>query len=292
MATSKFANKSYLLVGGTSGIGKAVGKALVNEGARVTILGRTQPDDFKEVTFIKGDLTLARDAKRLGQNVDVSTVDAILFTNGITGPPQRKASAEGIEIDMAVSTLSRYAFMDGVLSKVGLQRLGAGRVEKAQKPRVFVWGYPGDNVTATVGDLNAEKKYVAADCHMNTVVVNEVFVSYLADQDPGINVYGVKPGLVNTGLQTKYAGMYMGDFLANMIVGTLSYFFIPTPDQYAVDSVLPILASSDLEDKNKSLWTASKVSVPPNQWLEKEGNRQKVLQESLGLLKRAYEAKI
>ncbi|KAI8608409.1 hypothetical protein BC830DRAFT_1174438 [Chytriomyces sp. MP71] len=78
------------------------------EGPRVTILGRMQPDDVKEVIFIKGDLPLARDAKRLGQSVDVSMVDTILFTNGITDSPQRKASGEGIEIAMAVNTLSRY----------------------------------------------------------------------------------------------------------------------------------------------------------------------------------------
>ncbi|KAI8834647.1 hypothetical protein BJ741DRAFT_241541 [Chytriomyces cf. hyalinus JEL632] len=285
--------RNYLIVGGTAGIGKAVGQALVKQGSIVTILGRTQPKDFPEATFIKGDLTLARDAKALGVSVDVSKLDTIIFTNGITGPAQRQVTAEGIELDLAVSALSRYAFMDGVLSKTGNQRFGAQRTsEPAFKPRVFVWGFPGDNMTATVGDLNAETKYYAADSHHNTVVVNEVLVTYLAERDAGINVYGVKPGLINTGLPTKYASMYLGSTVANSIFGPLVSLFIPSPESYAENSVLPIIASPELEDQNKALFAPSKAIIPSNPFLVKDGNYQKVLDEVLALLKRAYDAKI
>jgi len=216
--------KRILVVGGTAGIGKAVAEGAIKRGAQVTIIGRRQPSGLllqkNSATFIQKDLQLMKNASELAsQELDLTCFDIVLFTNGITTTPVRKQTSEGVELDLAVSYLSRLAIAQhfkGVL--------GNGRADKTRKPRVFVMGFPGKKNSADLDDFNSDRNYSAMAAHLTTVVANEALVTYLNTQYPELNAYGLNPGLIKTEIRNNFLGA--GSWLS-MIVETLIGFFLP-----------------------------------------------------------------
>jgi hypothetical protein len=96
------------IIGGTAGIGRGLSRFMASRGAKVLVVGRTFRDsDISDIEFIKADLSLMREAKRVGELLPAETLDLILFTTGILAAPKRQETPEGIERDTAVSYLSR-----------------------------------------------------------------------------------------------------------------------------------------------------------------------------------------
>jgi hypothetical protein len=100
------------IVGGTGGIGRASSRFLVSRGAAVLVVGQTFRDaDLPGIEFIKADLGLMREARRVGSLLPAETLDLVIFTTGIIAAPKREETAEGIERDIAISYLSRLVIM-------------------------------------------------------------------------------------------------------------------------------------------------------------------------------------
>ena len=211
----RLTNKTLLVVGGTAGIGKALAVACLKRGAHVTIVGRRQPEpgsplDTAKCTFVQMDLSRMQTARTLADRVDFTQLDGVVFTNGIMSTKERQVNPEGVELDLAVSFLSRLAILRTVLERQQL------------KPtcRLFIMGFPGYANQYPVGDLNSEKSYALWAAHMNTVVANEALVKYLADYKQGastatqpIHAFGLNPGLIKTDIRASILGK-----------GWLSYF--------------------------------------------------------------------
>ena len=139
------------IIGGTDGIGRGLSRFMASRGAKVLVVGRTFRDsDISAIEFIKADLSLMREAKRVGERLPAETLELVIFTTGILAAPKRQETPEGIERDMAVSYLSRMV----IIREIGL-RLGKNRPDASMKPRVFIWGFPGTGQTRNVDDLNA-----------------------------------------------------------------------------------------------------------------------------------------
>ncbi len=154
---TRLSTKNILIVGGTSGIGRALAIACLNNGSKVTIVGRRTPDEsLKNATFVKKDLSSMQSAQELAKEIDTKKFDIIVFSNGIIASKTKQLTAEGLEMDLAVSFLSRYAFIKEVLSS---GKFAVNRQDKSCKARIFVLGYPGKSVTADMNDLNSEKEY-------------------------------------------------------------------------------------------------------------------------------------
>src|SRR5258706_10995654 len=127
------------IVGGTGGIGRAFSRLLASSGARVTVVGQTFRDsDIPAIAFIKADLSAMREAERVGKEISAETLDVILFTTGIFAAPKREETVEGIERDMAVSSLSRLVILREIAPRLGRDRPPGGL-----KARVLIWGFPG-----------------------------------------------------------------------------------------------------------------------------------------------------
>ena len=74
----------------------------------MTVVGRRDPDEtLKQAKYVKKDLGLMKNAESLANDVDAAKLDIVVFTNGIICYPERKETAEGLEIDLAVSFRSR-----------------------------------------------------------------------------------------------------------------------------------------------------------------------------------------
>jgi NAD(P)-dependent dehydrogenase (short-subunit alcohol dehydrogenase family) len=225
------AGRRIVAIGGTDGLGRAIARLAAERGAEVTVVGRTFRDpDVPRISFVRADLSSMAEARRLGATLPADP-DVVLLTNGILAPGTRQTTAEGLEVDTAVSYLSRVAVLDALLPRL-----------RAPRPRVFVMGFPGAGNLGDPSDLNAERTYRQMDVHMNTVAGNEALVLELA-RHPGIGAFGLNPGLVKTNIR---ANVFGEGTLTQRVAETLIGLFTPTPERYA-RTVLPILFAPELE---------------------------------------------
>jgi NAD(P)-dependent dehydrogenase (short-subunit alcohol dehydrogenase family) len=228
------------IVGGTDGLGRALAQLAASRGAQVTVVGRTFRDEgVSGITFLRADLSSMKEAARVGRELPVDGVDTYLFTTGIIAAPQREATAEGIERDMAISYLSRLAAV----------RELAPRLEalKPQRPvRIFIMGYPGGGQKGDASDLNSERTYKAWPVHMNTVAGNEMLVLDGARRYPSLRFAGLNPGLIKTKIRSNLLGEgSLKHRAAEFLIGLLT----PTPEKYA-RITLPVLYAPELDRGN------------------------------------------
>jgi NAD(P)-dependent dehydrogenase (short-subunit alcohol dehydrogenase family) len=202
IASLNLKGKHIAVIGGTGGIGRALSRLLASRGASVVVVGQTFRDaGHDNIEFMQADLSLMHEARRVAAQLPAATLDAVIFTTGIFAAPQRQETAEGIERDLAVSYLNRFVMLNDILPLLGTQR-----PQPAMKSRVFIVGYPGTGQIGTYDDLNAEKSYKAMPAHMNTVAGNEMLVLDTAKRFSHVNVFGLNPGLIKSGIRDNFFG--------------------------------------------------------------------------------------
>lgn len=228
------------IVGGTGGIGRALARFLASKGARVTVVGQTFRDaGVPGLDFLKADLSLMSEARRVARELPAEELDAVILTTGIFAPPKREVTAEGIEKDLAVSFLSRVAVVRALAD-----RLGTGRAGATRRPRIFVMGFPGTGEAGTADDLNSEKSYEQMAAHMNTVAGNEALVLQAAKEYPRLGVYGLNPGLIKTDIRANALGG-RGSLKFKIVEGLIGLMTISV-EKYAA-RLAPILLAPELE---------------------------------------------
>lgn len=228
------------IIGGTNGIGRALALATLAKGAKVKVVGRTSRDAATPgLSFVAADLSSMAAARRVAQDLSASSLDILVFTNGVMAGRQRRETSEGIEYDLAVSYLSRYIILREVAST-----LGVARPTPARKPRVFLMGFPGADQTGSIDDFNSERTYSLMTAHSNTVVGNEALVLDAAARYPAVNAYGLNPGLIKSNIRAAV----LGD---RTILQTIMEAFIgltfPSAETYAA-RIAPLLVADELED--------------------------------------------
>jgi NAD(P)-dependent dehydrogenase (short-subunit alcohol dehydrogenase family) len=233
--------KRLAVIGGTGGLGRAVAEHALERGAEVTVVGRTfRGVPSSRLTFEKADLSSMREAMRLGRELPAESLDVAVFTAGIMTAKSREETSEGIERDMAISYLSRYATLQGLSP-----RLGIARPSGAPRARVFIMAAPGTGALGNPDDLNAEQKYGTLSAHMNTVAANEALVLAGADRFPGPNYFGLNPGLINTDIRSNTLG---AGSLTHKLTETIVGIFGQSPQQYA-KRIVPVLFAEELDGR-------------------------------------------
>ena len=256
------AGKQVAIVGGTGGIGRALSRQLAALGASVVVVGQTFRDaDLGGVAFIKADLSLMSEARRVAALLPVETLDLLIFTTGIIAAPQRQETAEGLERDLAVSFLNRLVMLRAIAPRLGTQR-PAG----ANTPRVFLMAYPGTGQIGTLGDLNAERGYKAMAAHMNTVAGNEMLVLEAARRYRQAHFFGLNPGLIKTGIRDNFFGR---GSLVSRIVESLIGVFSQSAEAY-VRRIVPLLLTPELERRSGALFNRKGQAILPSPGLTSE----------------------
>jgi NAD(P)-dependent dehydrogenase (short-subunit alcohol dehydrogenase family) len=267
--SQSFENKNILIIGGTAGIGRALAIECLKYKAKVTVVGRRTPDDaLSKAKFVQRDLSSMKAAASLADDVKVSEYDAIVFTNGILCASTRQVSSEGIELDLAVSALSRYAFLKRALKSL------------KKKPRVFVMGFPGKYNSANLDDFNSEKEYKQFAAHMNTVVLNEALVHHYKE-DPKISIYGLNPGLIRTEIRQNALGK--DSYLSFFVEGAIGL-LCKSAESYAKNVLIQVLFSDKLQ--SGMLIECDGTILPKNTFLNDE-NIKKVMTAADSLLTKA-----
>lgn len=266
--------KRVAIVGGTGGLGRALALALAGAGADVTVVGRTFRDErTPRLHFVPGDLESMREALRIADLVRDATPDVVVLTTGVIAAPRREVTAEGIERDMAISFLSRLAIV---------RRLGPSLAASHGRPRVFVMGFPGTGSAGVLGDLNAEQSYAAMAVHMNTVAGNEALVLDAVRRYPGLDAFGLNPGLVKTGIRANYFG---AGSLRHRVIEALIGLVTPTPERYA-RRIAPLLFAPELEGRSGAMFNSKGAAILPTAALD-DSRVAALIAESEALLARA-----
>jgi len=272
-ASLALSGKRLVVVGGTDGLGRALARLAAEAGAEVTVVGRTFRDDgVPRIRFMKADLSSMREATRVGAELD-PTVDAVVLTTGIIAAPQRETTAEGIERDMAISTLSRHAIVNELAPRL------------RPRARVFVMGFPGAGNLGDPSDLNAEQSYAAMGVHMNTVAGNEAIVLHGKQRWPQVDFFGLNPGLVKTSIRSNLLG---AGSLKHRLVEGLIGLITPTPEQYAA-RILPLLTAPELEGRSGAMFGKKGSAILPTEGFD-AAHVQRFVEGMDALLERARQA--
>ncbi|MEL7115687.1 MAG: SDR family NAD(P)-dependent oxidoreductase [Pseudomonadota bacterium] len=189
------------------------------------------------IEFVQADLSTVAEQRRVAQVLPAKDTSLVLFTTGILSPKRRETSSDGVEIDLAISYLSRFVILRGMAGQ-----LGANLETRA---RVFVMGAPGKNVAYDLSDLNAERTYSQMAAHTQTVAGNEALVLDAAQRYSHIGVFGLNPGLVASGdIRAPFLGG--ADSLRFKIVEWLIGSLNPSPEGYAA-RIGPTLVAPELD---------------------------------------------
>lgn len=236
---------------------------------------------------MRKDLSLIKNAKDLVGELDgLKTFDILVLSNGITAPQEKQVTEEGLEVDMAVSYLSRLALIKK-LQENG--KFGSKRGDSSVKPRIFILGYPGKDVSCDLDDFNSNKNYSPITAHARTIVGNEALVEFTSRSNRNINVFGVNPGLIKTGLRENLLGKTESSYLAWGVESTLGL-LAQSADQYAENYLVHFLLSPAYETgKCNTLFASDGSELIPSPSLTLKV-RVRLLQESDELIEKAAKA--
>lgn len=180
-------------------------------------------------------------------------------------------TSEGIEMDTAVSFLSRFVMVQELIKS---RKLAAS---PSRKPRIFIMGFPGTPDVPQLEDFNWDS--TPFDCwraHKNGVIGNDALVMRFSRRNPStearesqhqsINVYGLNPGVIRTGILNDFLGTTVGwpiVMLQQLVVGLVC----PSATQYAQGALLQLLVTPHIETLSGAFFNQGGEQIKPSAWL-------------------------
>uniref|UniRef100_UPI003F494179 SDR family NAD(P)-dependent oxidoreductase n=1 Tax=Nonomuraea bangladeshensis TaxID=404385 RepID=UPI003F494179 len=199
--------KTYVITGGTDGIGAALARTLFSRGDRAVIVG-TSPKKGEQLVaeaasapgsavFIQSDLSLVANTRR---TVDMlaeryPAIDGVVLCARFMRS-HRSVTAEGFESNFALFYLSRLLMSYGLLAPL----------EQASRPVIVNVAGPGHDTPVAWDDLQSIRQYDLVHAMFMTGRLNDLLGVTFAERHGGGRVRYVlfHPGTT----ATSYAGEY------------------------------------------------------------------------------------
>ncbi len=285
-------SKSALVTGGTGGVGKEIARGLALRGARLIIVGRDAgkgaqaerelraSSGNRNVEFVQADLSLVREARRLGDEVAKRwpALHYLVHSAGIVRG-RRVVTAEGFESNFATNYLSRFALTGRLLS--ALQAAG----QPGKSARIVVVSHPGFNGTIHYDDVNLTTNFSTIRAFKQFHYANDVFVAELArrqivpGEHPSVTISCLHPGPTKTNIDREMP-LWM-NLMVRFVVHPL---FSHTPDVPAA-AALKLLLADELERESGALFTVirkfRRLTLSRNVQDPEEGRRLWAFSEAL-----------
>jgi retinol dehydrogenase-14 len=205
-------NKTVLITGGTSGIGKETALGLARMNATLVIVGRDKEKTERVVDEIKKtagndqvshylcDMASLADVRRLASDFlsDHSRLDVLLNNAGAINA-KRYLSQDGYELTFAVNHLAHFL----------LTELLMGVLKKSSPSRVVVTSSAAANIGHMhFDDLMLVRGYTAFKAYGQSKLANQLFTFELARRlhQTGVTANCLHPGTVRTGFAMNNRG--------------------------------------------------------------------------------------
>ncbi|GAA4465846.1 hypothetical protein GCM10023170_075830 [Phytohabitans houttuyneae] len=196
--------RTYVITGGTDGIGAALARALLARGDHAVVIGtnrgkaeRIAAGEAGQITFVPADLSLVSDTRR---TIDVlkqahPVIDGLVLCARYFRS-RRRVTAEGFEDNFALFYLSRALFSYGLLEPL----TAAGR------PVIVNVAGPGHRTPIDWTDLQSQKRYDGVEAMFLTGRLNDLLGVSFAERHGGgpVRYVLMHPGTTSTG--------FVGDF--------------------------------------------------------------------------------
>jgi NAD(P)-dependent dehydrogenase (short-subunit alcohol dehydrogenase family) len=266
-------DKTVLITGGSSGIGRATAGALARLGARVVIAAR----DLERSRAVASEITRAAGNEARAMCLDLTSMESI-----------RAFSAQFLEEHPALHVLinnagtiskERRESVDGFETTFALHHLGPFLLTKLLLPRM-IENAPGRiiNVSSRVhrlarngldfDDLQLTKGYSGKDAYARSKLALELFTRELAGRvtTEGITVNSIHPGAVNSSFRDDAGALIR--FAYFLMRPTLL-----TPEQSA-QSLVYLATDPSLETTTGQYFSRSELSEPSAQAKDAAAARQ------------------
>lgn len=199
--------KTYVITGGTDGIGAATARALFSRGDQVVMIG-TDPAKGERLAaeadsalgravFVKADLSLVSNTRRTMDKLveEYPAIDGVVLCARFIRS-SRSVTTEGLESNFALFYLSRLLFSYGLL----------GPLEKADRPVIVNVAGPGHDTPIAWDDLQSARQYDLVQAMFMTGRLNDLLGVTFAERHGGGPVRYVlfHPGTT----ATSYAGEF------------------------------------------------------------------------------------
>ncbi len=279
-------DKTVVITGATSGLGRATALQLAQKGAFVVIIVRSNTkanEVIKEIKkeggkgqFIISDLSLMKDTKEAAESITkvVDRLDVLINNAGAYFPKYRE-TPEGFESTLALNYLSPFLLTHHLIEQMEQTAFEYGEarlinISSTMHKRPILWD-----------DLNyRETTYNSSSAYEQSKHLLTSFTYYLSRKlkETGITVNCIHPGFVKTALaQSGFP------FPMNVIVPIVGLLIGETPEQ-AADTPVWLAWSNEVKGINGEYIHHRKVkkSWPPTRDEDAQTRLYNVTQSMLG----------
>ena len=205
VASALYRDRTMVLTGGTSGIGRATAYALYRLGARLVVVGRNpnKLENLREelqktpggsVEIEQADLSVLAEVRELALRLKAHHPRIDVFINNAGALfNQREETGEGLEMTLATDLLSPYLLTRLLLPNLGAAKKG-GRVIQVASGGMYTQGIRVDDLQYLSEPYDGPAAYARAKRAL--VILTEIWHQQLAAL--GISFHAMHPGWVDT----------------------------------------------------------------------------------------------
>lgn len=198
--------KTVVITGATGGLGLAAASALADLGARVAVIGRSQPKLESaraaingEVSSYLADLSLLSEVRGLAERIseDESSVDVLINNVGVL-LPDRQETAEGLETTFATNLAGQFLLTNLLIPR--LAESSPSRIINVSSGGMYSQRIRPDDLLSERGTYNGSAAY--ARTKRGQVILTEMWAERLGES--GVVAHSMHPGWARTqGVRTS-----------------------------------------------------------------------------------------